>query len=103
MGFTRTWRHSRACCSHPLGSVSCGGGYALQPCSVSTDYLGMRVRRCAAKTLWPSGLRRWLKAPFRKGVGSNPTGVTFAFWQLARRCFQNRPSHTSKPSMQASP
>ena len=30
------------------------------------------------KTLWPSGLRRWLKAPFRKGVGSNPTGVTFA-------------------------
>ena len=29
-----------------------------------------------AKTLWPSGLRRWLKAPVRKGVGSNPTGVT---------------------------
>ena len=29
------------------------------------------------KTLWPSGLRRWLKAPFRKGVGSNPTGVTY--------------------------
>ena len=28
-----------------------------------------------AWTLWPSGLRRWLKAPFRKGVGSNPTGV----------------------------
>ena len=27
------------------------------------------------KTLWPSGLRRWLKAPVRKGVGSNPTGV----------------------------
>ena len=26
------------------------------------------------KTLWPSGLRRWLKAPVRKGVGSNPTG-----------------------------
>ena len=31
----------------------------------------------ASRTLWPSGLRRWLKAPFRKGVGSNPTGVTF--------------------------
>ena len=29
------------------------------------------------KTVWPSGLRRWLKAPFRKGVGSNPTAVTF--------------------------
>ena len=28
-----------------------------------------------SKTVWPSGLRRWLKAPFRKGVGSNPTAV----------------------------
>ena len=28
------------------------------------------------KTVWPSGLRRWLKAPFRKGVGSNPTAVS---------------------------
>ena len=28
------------------------------------------------KTVWPSGLRRWLQAPVRKGVGSNPTGVT---------------------------
>ena len=27
------------------------------------------------KTVWPSGLRRWRKAPFRKGVGSNPTAV----------------------------
>ena len=27
-------------------------------------------------TVWPSGLRRWLQAPVRKGVGSNPTGVT---------------------------
>ena len=26
-------------------------------------------------TVWPSGLRRWLKAPVRKGVGSNPTAV----------------------------
>ena len=26
-------------------------------------------------TVWPSGLRRWLKAPFRKGVGSNPIAV----------------------------
>ena len=29
------------------------------------------------KTVWPSGLRRWLKAPVRKGVGSNPTAVTW--------------------------
>ena len=28
-----------------------------------------------SKTVWPSGLRRWLKAPVRKGVGSNPTAV----------------------------
>ena len=27
-------------------------------------------------TVWPSGLRRWLQAPVRKGVGSNPTTVT---------------------------
>ena len=30
------------------------------------------------RTVWPSGLRRWLKAPFRKGVGSNPTAVNAA-------------------------
>ena len=30
----------------------------------------------AFKTVWPSGLRRWLQAPVRKGVGSNPTAVT---------------------------
>ena len=29
----------------------------------------------SALTVWPSGLRRWLKAPVRKGVGSNPTAV----------------------------
>ena len=34
------------------------------------------VLLATCKTLWPSGLRRWLKAPVRKGVGSNPTGVT---------------------------
>ena len=27
-------------------------------------------------TVWPSGLRRWLQAPVRRGVGSNPTAVT---------------------------
>ena len=30
----------------------------------------------SSKTVWPSGLRRWLQAPVRKGVGSNPTAVT---------------------------
>jgi hypothetical protein len=33
----------------------------------------------ANMTVWPSGLRRWLKAPFRKGVGSNPTAVMCAW------------------------
>ena len=39
------------------------------------------IKNCNAvngKTVWPRGLRRWLKAPGRKGVGSNPTAVTFA-------------------------
>ena len=30
------------------------------------------------KTVWPSGLRRWLQAPVRKGVGSSPTAVTLS-------------------------
>ena len=37
----------------------------------------MHQRRFSKQpTVWPSGLRRWLKAPVRKGVGSNPTAVT---------------------------
>ena len=48
----------------------------------------MRMVILLTETLWPSGLRRWLKAPFRKGVGSNPTGVILlmglAFAQDAR-------------------
>ena len=32
--------------------------------------------RSPGKPVWPSGLRRWRKAPVRKGVGSNPTAVT---------------------------
>ena len=40
-----------------------------------------------AKTVWPSGLRRWLKAPVRKGVGSNLTAVTFTHAAAARTPF----------------
>lgn len=36
------------------------------------DYRGI-----VSKTVWPSGLRRWLQAPVRKGVGSTPTAVNF--------------------------
>ena len=35
----------------------------------------MAISPFLPETLWPSGLRRWLKAPVRKGVGSNPTAV----------------------------
>jgi hypothetical protein len=42
------------------------------------------------RTLWASGLRRWLKAPFRKGVGSNPAGVIF--------CLGAQPVPLSVPS-----
>ena len=34
-------------------------------------------------TVWPSGLRRWLQAPVRKGVGSNPTAVSVPSLQTA--------------------
>ena len=34
-----------------------------------------RLESTTAKTVWPSGLRRWLQAPVRKGVGSNSTAV----------------------------
>ena len=45
------------------------------------DARGPRPKPCDGasrmpRTVWPSGLRQWLKAPFRKGVGSNPTAVT---------------------------
>ena len=42
-------------------------------CSLLTP---SRIFRMLHMTVWPSGLRRWLQAPIRKGVGSNPTAVT---------------------------
>ena len=33
------------------------------------------VFEISSMTVWPSGLRRCLQAPVRKGVGSNPTAV----------------------------
>ena len=36
---------------------------------------GTKPTQPAPMTVWPSGLRRWLQAPVRKGVGSNPTAV----------------------------
>ena len=42
-----------------------------------SDYL-LAAFTSVLKTVWPSGLRRWLKAPVRKGVGSNPTAVNLS-------------------------
>ena len=48
--------------------------------------MALRPDASILETLWPSGLRRWLKAPFRKGVGSNPTGVILGMSLRLRVC-----------------
>jgi hypothetical protein len=76
----------RACCSSwcdVAGSIRKRSGKALDQmwCWSDPDCLTQNQQSKAwmnlvlPKTLWPSGLRRWLKAPFRKGVGSDSTGV----------------------------
>ena len=45
--------------------------------SHQAESLKLRIPACAS-TVCLSGLRRWLQAPVRKGVGSNPTAVTQA-------------------------
>ena len=92
-GGLRSWR-----CPKKLGPVRCQWCWQwLLPmqqlgmrapmrapeCSqrASAHFIPVRWRAAAIKTLWPSGLRRWLKAPVRKGVGSNPTAVILeSFW-----------------------
>ena len=44
-----------------------------------------------AGTVWLSGLRRWLQAPVRKGVGSNRTAVTLCVF--AETCSRTWPAH----------
>ena len=39
------------------------------------------------QTPWPSGLRRRIKVPVRKGVSSNLTGVSDSFFLLLRHAF----------------
>jgi hypothetical protein len=51
-------------------------------CELAIGVLYVRLVILLTETLWPSGLKRWLKAPFRKCVGSNPTGVTFGAWDV---------------------
>ena len=57
---------------HPLG--------ARASALIAASSLGSVLCKAGGQsmTVWPSGLRRWLKAPVRKGVGSNPTAVTLS-------------------------
>ena len=57
----------------------------LAACGCEPAIGDVRLVILLTETLWPSGLRRWLKAPFRKGVGSNPTGVTFIALESHRK------------------
>ena len=57
--------------------------------------MGVRIETARLiKTVWPSGLRRWLKAPVRKGVGSNPTAVTYPAQEEDSRHRPVRTAHT---------
>ena len=52
-------------------TVRRGGGSGILNGFVVWGHYGSNIDR----TLWSSGLRRWLTAPDRKGVGSNHTSV----------------------------
>ena len=51
----------------------------------------------SSKTVWPSGLRRWLKAPVRKGVGSNPTAVISQRGACCLSCASQRANEARGP------
>ena len=48
---------------------------AIEATHVSANIM-VRHHKTVSMTVWPSGLRRWLQAPVRKGVESNPTTVS---------------------------
>ena len=57
--------------------IRVGGTFITFVINPEFPHLNINQHNKSHKTLWPSGLRRWSKVPVRKGVGSNPTGVTF--------------------------
>ena len=63
-------------CRRRLGKFDTGPTAPSLPSASTQGNPNIDFDKYVGKTLWPSGLRRWLKAPVRKGVGSNPTGVT---------------------------
>ena len=56
--------------------LSTRGGAWLRDNAVCA-YLTLQKPCTETQTVWPSGLRRWLQAPVRKGVGSNPTAANW--------------------------
>ena len=73
----------RGCVAAAGGSVSTSDGGDRQELShLSSLHVPKNRLHChilfdkVNMTLWPSGLRRWIQVPVRKGVGSNPTEVT---------------------------
>ena len=48
----------------------------------SSSSISAQIFQQNQKARWPSGLRRRFKAPFRNGVGSNPTLVTLLFFSF---------------------
>ena len=59
-------------------------------CVLSDGYVFAHHCVWPVGTVWPSGLRRWLQAPVRKGVGSNPTAVIFHL-HVIRMCARTPP------------
>ena len=69
---TRTHTHTHKH-THAIGFYFCGSA------KLSARFQKADFRKTSFfldKTVWPSGLRRWVQAPVRKGVGSNPTAVS---------------------------
>ena len=67
---------------------------SCEGCSSEIEKMAGRVHgkvSMLAGTVWPSGLRRWLQAPVRKGVGSNPTAVTLCVF--GETCSRTWPAH----------
>ena len=74
---------SGQCVLHHSSAIQLLKNIGLDSACLCQQHVRVNVAACgsdlqAAMTVWPSGLRRWLKAPFRKGVGSNPTAVSFS-------------------------
>ena len=103
------------CChhrGHQEGSALFGGTRVCQMLCVcghrhppprGRESCGDMLTSVPFKTVWPSGLRRWLQAPVRKGVGLNPTAVISELQvpdiQYARATGSTRLCSSAAPSL----